>query len=675
MKKILVHCDKASAEIQNGLFDHEIQICQSGASRNLRLEVENISHWLLKNLEPICHDLLDIATFVYYADNSVPRGTEKDLYTDNWVRNFHFIIPVRELQIWQKPEILNTLIEMLGYLTEDKFNFTFVNRERTPEQLILKDFSESLPPAPESDCVALFSGGMDSLSGVIDLYENSKKPILISHQSRNTLAALQKKLAGEIRNRCEAWAFPHLGVTINRMSNIAKESSQRSRSFLYLALGSIIAHEMGFSELSIYENGITSFNLPRSGQTTGTQATRSTHPKVVDHFKTLASTIFNTNFEIITPFIWKTRTDVLDVLKRNNVQDLLLLSCSCAHSRRTKMYPHCGTCSQCVDRRFSMISSGLDSDDELNAYEKNIFTDDLVEGEERIQAINLLKFSLQIRRFEGIDLFLEHFGEAFDAIDYLPGSSDQVLESIYALHLRFANDIDEAMKSQFSQNWPRFIEGTLPENSLLAVSGKIDINLDDSIIKRADGLIQRIQSLPTGDGTAYEDLCEELFELLFCEGTNSDSVLEKPQKQVKSDQGYTRRDLIFENRAEVGFWKEVREVYSGTGIIIDAKNYQNEITGDIVREFATKYLKPHGLGRFGMLVARVLPDDVKVPNSQYERTSGAVEAQKNLWREDSHKMVLLLDQDDLIQMLEMKTKGHNPTDLLKTRIFTLKSRM
>lgn len=675
MKKILVYCDQASAEVQNGLFDHEIQICQSGASRNLRLEVENISHWLLKNLKPICHDLLEIATFVYYADNSVPRGTDKDLYTDNWVRNFHFIIPVRELQIWQKPEILTTLIEMLSYLTEDKYSFTFVNRERTPEQLILKDFSKNLPPAPEADCVALFSGGMDSLSGIIDLYENKKKPILISHQSRPTLAALQKKLAGEIRNRCEAWAFPHLGVTINRMSNEAKENSQRSRSFLYLALGSIIAHERGFSELSIYENGITSFNLPRSGQTTGTQATRSTHPKAVDYFKTLASILFNTNFKINTPFIWKTRTDVLDVLKRNNVQDLLLLSSSCAHSRRTLIYPHCGTCSQCVDRRFSVISGGLDSDDELNGYEKNIFIDDLDEGEERIQAINTVKFSLLIRRFECIDSFLEHFGEAFDAIDHLPGTSDQVLKSIYDLHLKFATEIDEAMKSQFNQNWPRFFEGSLPENSLLAVSGKTDLNLDDSIIIRGNGLIRKIQSLPTGDGPAYEDLCEEIFELLFCDGTNSDSVLEKPTKQVQSDQRYTQRDLIFENRAEAGFWKEVREIYSGSGIIIDAKNYQNKITGDVVRGFAAKYLKSHGLGRLGILVARVIPDDVKEPNSQNERTSGAVDAQKNLWRDNPHKMVLLLDQNDLIQMLEMKTKGHNPTDLLRTSIFTLKSRM
>ena len=54
------------------------------------------------------------------------------------------------------------------------------------------------------------------------------------------------------------------------------ESTQRSRSFLYIAIGAAIAEMLGKSCVRFYENGVISLNLPICAQVVGAKATRTT---------------------------------------------------------------------------------------------------------------------------------------------------------------------------------------------------------------------------------------------------------------------------------------------------------------------------------------------------------------------------------------------------------------
>jgi hypothetical protein len=66
----------------------------------------------------------------------------------------------------------------------------------------------------------------------------------------------------------------------------------------------------------------------------------------------------------------------METISRLGGADLIGISASCADTHnRTTQHPHCGRCSQCVDRRFAALASGLDLKDPAEAYAL-----DLMEG-------------------------------------------------------------------------------------------------------------------------------------------------------------------------------------------------------------------------------------------------------------------------------------------------------
>jgi hypothetical protein len=73
----------------------------------------------------------------------------------------------------------------------------------------------------------------------------------------------------------------HVNVRVNKDKDLGKEYTQRTRSFLFAALGFTVARMVGTSNLRFYENGVVSLNLPVCAQVIGGRATRTTHPRVL----------------------------------------------------------------------------------------------------------------------------------------------------------------------------------------------------------------------------------------------------------------------------------------------------------------------------------------------------------------------------------------------------------
>jgi hypothetical protein len=72
-----------------------------GSHRNVRLTIEDVRRAMWRDLPATFHDLLDIATYVYTADQAVRRGGAgvEDMGA-NWRRSFFFRIPVRNREFW-----------------------------------------------------------------------------------------------------------------------------------------------------------------------------------------------------------------------------------------------------------------------------------------------------------------------------------------------------------------------------------------------------------------------------------------------------------------------------------------------------------------------------------------------------------------------------------------------
>ncbi|MCK4462369.1 MAG: 7-cyano-7-deazaguanine synthase [candidate division Zixibacteria bacterium] len=72
-------------------------------------------------------------------------------------------------------------------------------------------------------------------------------------------------------------------------------------------------------------------------------------------FLQLLTNLLGKKFTVENPFVCKTKTDVVGVIKRAGLSELILSSSSCGHVRTTDTRnTHCGVCSQCIERRLAM---------------------------------------------------------------------------------------------------------------------------------------------------------------------------------------------------------------------------------------------------------------------------------------------------------------------------------
>ena len=92
----------------------------------ITLRIEDIHKKMSKDVPDSFQDLLEIATYVYSADQAIPRGADDvDSFGHGWRRNLHFIIPVRDPDFWNGKEIQQALCSTLGFLSDDSYHFEF----------------------------------------------------------------------------------------------------------------------------------------------------------------------------------------------------------------------------------------------------------------------------------------------------------------------------------------------------------------------------------------------------------------------------------------------------------------------------------------------------------------------------------------------------------------------
>jgi hypothetical protein len=147
---------------------------------------------------------------------------------------------------------------------------------------------------------------------------------------------------------------------------------------------------------------------------------------------------------------------------------------------------------------------------------------------------------------------------------------------------------------------------------------------------------------------AYQELCRDVIQFLFC------PPLAIRGYESSDAAGRNRRDIILENPAETGFWRDVRVFYAAHYIVVDAKNYSKPLGKDSVIELA-HYLKPYGCGLFGVLFSRQGPG------------KPANHAIREQWIGGS-KMILVLSDADVSLMLGWRTEGLDPSEFLRLRI-------
>ncbi|MEQ1906569.1 MAG: 7-cyano-7-deazaguanine synthase, partial [Pirellulaceae bacterium] len=449
-------------------------VCLStfGANKNVNVNLEEVPAVFQKSLSPRLKDLLEIASYVYTADCATKRGGKwgDDDSTEPWPRDFHFVVPVRDQNYWCKPEIVVQLSNLLRFLSDDDFTFDFQEHDRDESEQQYIEFGELREwPFCDIDRVSMFSGGLDSLAGAFHRASEAKSLVLVSHRPVATQSKRQRELFDAMRRNITV-PMIHVPVWINKDGSMGREHTQRTRSFLYATLGTIVAESINGGGVSFFENGIVSLNFPVADETLRARSSRTTNPLVLHQFSQFFSSVLNRNFVIDNPFVFKTKADIVKLIADQSGGPLIGYSCSCSHQGifKSKTQLHCGTCSQCIDRRFAILAAGQADHDSETDYVVNVFSGPRPDGYERNMAVNFVRHGIELSRMSPEEMaakFNRDLSRAIRSFDNKSVAAEKLIE----MHQRHGATIARVLAQQLKLHSDELALCSLDDSCLIAL--------------------------------------------------------------------------------------------------------------------------------------------------------------------------------------------------------------
>jgi len=393
-------------------------------------------------------DLMELAGYLFAADRLTTRGQPDALMFDSWSRNFHVAMKVRDAKFWGSEVTKKKLTDLLLFMTGDReYRFDF-QPGHTTDRAHLFDSEEFQATPGKPHHVMLFSGGLDSLAGAIERLNNSNEIVcLVSHRSGQpstamTQTRLVEALVQRFPERVKSYRFG-TGLTNKR----AVSETQRTRTFLYGSIAFALATALGQKEVTFYENGITSLNFPRRQDLLNARASRTTHPRTMFLLSEFLSHVAGSPIALNNTYRWKTKADVLEVLKTHHAADLIPSTVTCSRTTMTRGdHTHCGGCFQCVDRRFSASAAGLSDVDHSGLYTLDMLSENIADGQVKTVILDYIRLGLGFQSDTPDSFYERWLTEISDAIS--PGDKgEQIVDAMYQLVNRFGKQTVAALEA------------------------------------------------------------------------------------------------------------------------------------------------------------------------------------------------------------------------------------
>jgi Queuosine biosynthesis protein QueC len=280
-------------------------------------------------------DFLSVALAVFAADRFVMRGESSDA----WTRTIALDVELVDPDPWTAQA--KPFADALRFLSGDIWYLRFHTGGQAPPNFA--------PRLTDRDCACLFSGGLDSLIGAMNLVAAKRRPFIISQASPKE-GMVQSYLAEKLGLKDARFE----GRVIERGRD-PYEPSSRARSLLFFAYGALAASNLG-GELIVPENGLISINPPLTRRRIGSLSTRTTHPHFVSSLQAVLNAI-GIGVTINNPYATMTKGEMLAQCQHPQIAALAHLSYSCGKGKRKNM--QCGVCVPCLIRRASFHAAGL----------------------------------------------------------------------------------------------------------------------------------------------------------------------------------------------------------------------------------------------------------------------------------------------------------------------------
>lgn len=408
-------------------------------------------------ISSIQEDLTIIALSVFGIDKRVNRFSS----SDNWTRTFKVSIPVLNYKDWVKTKLIWD--EMLSYLTGDNWDINFRKTQKR-----YGNYSEKRRNKIQLngyDAVSLFSGGLDSFCGALELLHKGQSVCFVGHNEYPKLAKRQKRFKDRMYQEYPNQKVDFISFTANsrapvmRGEKLAKsENTSRGRSLLFLCVGISIASIIGENiPLYIPENGFIGLNIPLTNSRKGTCSTRTTHPYFLRKFNEVLNIVGISN-QVDNFFAYKTKREIVKLVKDNQVfLEEAGNTISCSHpcqprwnKNGDKTYPkNCGYCYPCLIRKSALLDVEIEDlytqNNSLSARylkgdkPKNVNISDAVALMNSVYRFNNFQEDKEIIRLikctgpltsEEIGLFLNVYKSTMNDIKQLICDQDEVIKYV-----------------------------------------------------------------------------------------------------------------------------------------------------------------------------------------------------------------------------------------------------
>ena len=267
---------------------------------------------------------------------------------DGWTRELELEVTLNDPSPWvAQRENLET---MLRVLTGDFWTLSFL---------------PGGPPPPagkrvlcDRNCVALLSGGLDSLIGGIDAHAQGRRPIFVSQlahedskRQRDYAAMLGGSAWHQQWSHRIAFKGPH-------------EPSTRGRSMAFYGLAVLASSLLSVDTAAIIvpENGFISVNPPLLPGRMASLSTRTTHPLFMHRLQEVLP-LLGVNVRLEMPYRFKTKGEMLlGCADQASLAEYASDTTSCGRFR-TYNRTHCGRCVPCMVRKAAFLKWGTGTDD------------------------------------------------------------------------------------------------------------------------------------------------------------------------------------------------------------------------------------------------------------------------------------------------------------------------
>jgi len=309
--------------------------------RNFTLRLDDLVAGLPALLDDRQLDWLELLGHLFAIDMACERG-----FGDiEWSRSIQAWLPVRDPVFWtfHRATIEGIWTDLTG--DELRLHFEFEADPPGPPRMTKTLF-------PQHDCVALVSGGQDSFAGALDLMDAGRTPLLLSHSSSGAVNHAQNAVEAILRGVDPSVVRVKLGAQKTPGRDFpGLESSQRSRTFLFVGAAALIAALGGSDEVVLNENGIMALHVPLTAARIGSLSTHTASPPILERMGALASTVLGHSVRVENRLVHLTKPEVVGRAVTLGHGQEMVQTVSCWQIGRTSR--HCGICTPCLLRRIS----------------------------------------------------------------------------------------------------------------------------------------------------------------------------------------------------------------------------------------------------------------------------------------------------------------------------------